>query len=571
MAPTEAPVLIVGAGPSGTMAALLLEQLGVETLVVERRAGPGRAPAAHVVNARTLEICRAAGVDAKALADAARDPADAGFVYWVTKLGGRVLGRLPFERQGDDQRELTPTPLRNLSQNRFEPILLEALRRSGGRVPRWRWQWESAIQTADGVRSRIRNLETGGEHEVASRYLIAADGAGSPIRKALGIDVVGPERIQSFVTIHFLANLRGTPEIPPGALFFVCDPAAGGGVFVIHDLDREAVYMHPFDPERESQTSYDGARCEHLVRQAMAGPAPGLSIETIGSWSMTAQVAEHYRQGRIFLIGDSAHRFPPTGGLGLNTGVQDAHNLAWKLAAVLQGWAPESLLETFETERRPVARTNADQSLRNALRLVEVAQALGVTDLSEASHARMEQALADASALERVRAAIARQAEHFDMPGLQLGFCYEQGALLRADAEHPPALGEVRRFTPSGCPGARLPHAWVEEHGARASLLDWVPLDRFVLLAGPAGQPWVDALASIDAVPLEGRRLSPAAVPDLERWLDVAGIDAQGALLVRPDQHVAWRARGAVADPARELSRALGAVLGTSNGQPEPG
>jgi 2,4-dichlorophenol 6-monooxygenase len=170
-------VLIVGAGPSGSMASLLLEQLGVETLLVERRPGPQRAPAAHVVNARTLEICRAAGVDAKALADAAQDPAEAGFAYFVTKLGGRVLGRLPFERQGDDQLAFTPTPLRNLSQNRLEPILLQALDRRAGRRPCWRHQWEAAEQGPDGVRSRIRDLETGALEEVTSSYLLAADGA----------------------------------------------------------------------------------------------------------------------------------------------------------------------------------------------------------------------------------------------------------------------------------------------------------------------------------------------------------------------------------------------------------
>jgi 2,4-dichlorophenol 6-monooxygenase len=564
--PPEVPVLIVGAGPTGAMAALLLERLGIETRIVERRAEPQRAPAAHVVNARTLEICRAAGVDMDALAGASQDPAEAGFVYWVTKLGGQVLGRLPFERQGDDQLAVTPTPLRNLSQNRFEPIVLQALERSAGRTPLWNHQWESAVETGDALRSRIRDLETGREHEVTSRYVIAADGAGSRVRKSLGIDVLGPDRIQSFIMIHFLANLRGVPEVPPGVLFFVCDPASGGGVFVIHDLERESVYMQPFDPETESVESYDPARCERLVREALNDPSLELRVETVSSWAMTAQVAERYRDGRVFLAGDAAHRFPPTGGLGLNSGVQDAHNLAWKLAAAMHGWAPESLLDSYESERRPVAQTNADQSLGNALRLFEVAQALGVTDFSEASHQRMEATLADPAGRERVSEAIARQAEHFDMPGLQLGFCYETGALVRGEGDRPPGAGEVREFTPSGCPGARLPHAWLGEGDERRSLLDEVPLDRFLLLAGPDGDAWLDSLGKLDGVPIEGHRLSHSSVSELEHWLEVAGIDADGALLVRPDQHVAWRARSAASDPAAALSDALRAVLRPESG-----
>jgi 2-polyprenyl-6-methoxyphenol hydroxylase-like FAD-dependent oxidoreductase len=502
-------------------------------------------------------------VDADALATAAKAPEEARWVYWVTRLGGRVLGRLPFERQGDDQLELTPTPLRNLSQNRFEPILLQTLRRVAGREPAWGQQWERATQDGDRVRSVVLDLESGDEREVVSRYLVAADGAGSRVRASLGIGVAGPDRIQSFIMVHFRAALRGLPEIPPGVLFFVCDPGGGGGVFVVHDLDAEAVYMHPFDPEAESEAQYDADRCANLVRDALEDPGLDFQVAHVGSWTMTAQVAERYRAGRVFLVGDAAHRFPPTGGLGLNSGVQDAHNLAWKLAAVSQGWAPASLLDSYESERRPVAQTNADQSLRNALRLFEVPLALGISDFSEASRRRMEQTLASDEGRERVRAAIEAQAEHFDMPGLQLGFCYEHGALSRAADERPPEP-QVREFVPSGCPGARLPHAWLATDGRRTSLLDRVPLDRFLLVAGPDGAAWTEALASVGAAPISGLRLDSRLLPQLERWLAIAGIGPAGALLVRPDQHVAWRSAGAAEKPVEELMLAWARIVGRS-------
>jgi 2,4-dichlorophenol 6-monooxygenase len=540
------------------MTSLLLERQGVETLLIERRDAPQTAPAAHVVNARTCEICRAAGVDAEAIGAAAKTPEDAGFAYWVTRLGGDVIGRLPFECQGEEQLAHTPTPLRNLSQSRFEPILADTLEKACGRRPRFGVQWESAEQDARGVVSQLRDLATDEVCEVRSGYLVAADGAGSRVRKSLGIDVVGPDRIQSFVMIHFRAVLRGIPEVPPGVLFFVCDPAAGGGAFVIHDLDREAVFMHPFDPDAESQGDYDAARCEGLIREALADPGLPLEIATIASWTMTAQVAECYRAGRVVLAGDAAHRFPPTGGLGLNTGVQDAHNLAWKLALVLRREAGEALLDSYDRERRPIGQCNANQSLKNAMKMLQVNVALGVSDFSEASAARMRQVLADPEARARVTATLADQAEHFHMPGLQLGFCYAEGALLRDDEPVPEI--EPRVFVASGRPGSRLPHAWLGPAEARVSLLDRVPLAGFLLVTGPEASGWRDAGEALGGTGVAMLALDEALLPDLDAWLGRAGIGRDGALLVRPDQHVAWRARGAGPAPARELAEALATV-----------
>ena len=474
MLPAEAPVMIVGGGPTGLLLARLLERQGLAPLVVERRAGPLRAPAAHVVNARSFEILRAAGIDGAALERAAVPPEDGGFVDWVTRLGGRRIGRLPFERQGDDQLTVTPTPLRNLSQNKLEPILADALE---GPV-HWRWEWESAEQDAKGVVSRCRHRETGEVAQVRARYLVAADGAGSRVRKSLGIEPVGPDKLQTFVMIHFEASLRERLGTPPGLLVFVCDPEATG-VFVVHDLDRESVFMLGYDDAKESLEDYPEARCERIVRSALEDPDLPLRIETVSTWAMTAQVAERYREGRIFLAGDAAHRFPPTGGLGLNSGIQDAHNLAWKLAAVVRGRTDDVLLDSYEAERRPVAQRNAEQSLGNALRLIQVPAALGLGDPGVPA-SRIEATLETPEGRARVDEAIATQAEHFDMPGLQLGFSYA------VDAPSP----DPRRFEPSGAPGARLPHAWLAEAAPQRSLLDLTPLDRFTLFTGPDDDAW---------------------------------------------------------------------------------
>ncbi|MBX3024881.1 FAD-dependent monooxygenase [bacterium] len=546
----EVPVLIVGGGPVGLAAGILLARLGIDSRIVERRPGPQPAPAAHAVNARTFEICRQAGVDMAALATASRPPSDAGWARWTTTLAGEELGALPYERQGDDVLAVTPTPLRNLSQHRFEPILVDTLRSLPAAALRWQHEWRSAEQDGDGITSLI--AADGGAYEVRSRWLLAADGAGSRVRKWLGIEPIGPARLQSFIMIHFEANLRPLVGGRPGVLYWLTD-VEGGVAFVAHDIDSTWVYMHAWDPDRERIQDYDEARCAALVRRAMGTDAHPFAIRTISPWTMTAQVAERYRDGRAFLIGDAAHRFPPTGGMGLNTGVQDAHNLAWKLGAVERRWADPSLLDTYEQERRPVAQRNADVSIANALRLFEVYEALG--GMGDAAAARRAEVLADPVARAGVAAAIANQAEHFDMLGLQLGFTYATGALIGDGSAAPALENPVRELVPNARPGARLPHAWV---GSR-STLDLIPYDRFTLITGSAGDAWAAAAATIEGIPLGHVALGR----DANRgWAEQLGIGTDGALLVRPDQHVAWRSPGAAPDPAAILGDVLARITG---------
>jgi 2-polyprenyl-6-methoxyphenol hydroxylase-like FAD-dependent oxidoreductase len=491
MTDREVDVLVVGAGPVGLTAAILLRRLGLTVDIVERREGPQRAPAAHVVNARTFEIWRQAGIDVDALRMLAQDPETAGWVHWVTKLGGPSLGCLPFEQQGDDTLDVTPTPLRNLSQHRIEPHLRDELHVLGVDV-RYATTWRAATQTASAV------ISTVDDHSVTSRWLLACDGAGSPVRHSLGIEPIGPTRLASFVMTHFRADLRATLPYT-GVLFWICDPDAGG-TFVAHG-DDEWVYMHPFDPNEHDASTFTPSRCRALVEAALADPGIDFEILTISPWIMTAQVAERYRSNRAFLVGDAAHRYPPTGGLGLNSGVADAHNLAWKIAAVHAG-ADDALLDTYEAERHPVAERFAEVSLANAMRLFEVPIAIAENG--------------------DVAAAIANQATHFDMLGLQLGYCYgAPQAGVPDDA--------VRRFEPRADVGARLPHGWVTRDDERCSTLDLVPLGSPVTIGGPGCEASVDLVVGRD-------------FDDPDGWWDRRiGLGPSGRIAVRPDQHVAQR------------------------------
>jgi 2,4-dichlorophenol 6-monooxygenase len=376
--------------------------------------------------------------------------------------------------------------------------------------------------------------------------------------------MIGPDRLQSFIMIHFEADLRHLVRDRPAILYWTVDPECSG-VFVAHAIDHTWVFMHPYDPDAESVDTYTEAHCAAIVQRAIGRDDVAFVIRDRSPWTMTAQVAASYRSGRVFLVGDAAHRFPPTGGMGMNTGIQDAHNLAWKLRAVRDSRAGAALLDTYESERRPIAQTNSEQSMMNALKMFEIFDALGVgTDLSAdrvAARARMHATLADPAGRARIATAFQNQRDHFDMFGLQLGFAYEEGALVADGTPKPAVENVVRDYVATGRPGARVPHAWIERGGARLSMLDLLQYDRFTLLAGADGAAWADAVRSLDH-PGVSCLVAGRDFTDREStWAGRAGIGRDGALLIRPDQHVGWRAPTTVANPAGQLSAALATIL----------
>jgi hypothetical protein len=345
----------------------------------------------------------------------------------------------------------------------------------------------------------------------------------------------------------------------PAILYWTVDPECLGA-FVAHDIEHTWVFMHAHDPETEPIARFTEPACAAIVRRAIGRADVDFVVRDVSPWTMTAQVAERYRAGHVFLLGDSAHRFPPSGGMGMNTGVQDAHNLAWKLAAVTHGWAGTPLLDTYETERRPIAQQNADQSLANAMRMLELLMELGITPNDGASRSVLEALLADDAGRERVQQAVARQQDHFDMLGLQLGIRYEAGALVPDGSAPPAPANPVRDYLPTTCPGARLPHAWIEQDGERRSILDLVAADGLTLIAGADGPAWKEAARRCTLAPLRSLVAGRDFTDPHGHWARVCELASDGALLVRPDQHVGWRASTASADPTTTLRTAVRAL-----------
>lgn len=534
----ETQVLIVGAGPVGQMAALLLARQGVSSVVVERRLERMTAPKAHAVNSRTLEICESAGLSAESVRATGAPADEAGWVRFVSTLTGTDFGHLPYERQQDDVKDCTPFPLSNIAQPEFE-ALLEAQLDGCDLVTLLRGaNCTSVDEAADHTVAAI-SFDEGGTESIKSRYVLAADGANSRLRTELGIALEGPADLQHNMMIHFEADLRPFIKDKPGILYFLFEPDSQGAL-IAYDLGKTWVLMHAFDPATTTPDTFDDATCIALVEKAVGAPLLDIKIKNAGPWSMCAQVAERYRQGRVFLIGDAAHRFPPTGGLGLNTGIGDAQNIAWKIAAVENGWADPRLLETYGEERRPVAQINTEQSLENSAKLFELFAALYGPD-PEQTRTHFDAISKNPTKFPELVKAIEVQRPHFDSLNLQLGYRYNSQSVNTPAVSVQAGPLDISSYVPSTQPGIAFPHHWAKLHGRRISLLSLLPMDQFTLLTGPDGGVWVDAIEQ-QAVPI--KHLVESVDFDLdEDWSELTCLSDQGALLIRPDRHIAQRYR----------------------------
>ncbi|MCP2321259.1 2-polyprenyl-6-methoxyphenol hydroxylase [Nocardia amikacinitolerans] len=549
MSDEHIPVLIVGAGPVGLATAYVLGTHGVRSIVCDQFDGINPHPRAHVVNTRSMELLRHWGVYDEIIEDAVDLNCGLSFV-WKHTVSGAEFGRIDLADAPAEHlaRRLgaSPVTVGSCAQDRVQRRLLEAVYRQGMADVRYGARVTSVLDHGDSVDVRVETRD--GEKRFGADYVVAAEGASGKIRRGLGIDVEGIPEFGRQINVYFHADLSRWTDEDPALLFWVLNTACPG-VFIRMGGNRWT-FNFGFDPARESVTDYTVERCAELIRGGVGAPDLEVDVRSVGTWILGASTARQYRKGRIFLAGDAAHQFPPTGGLGMNTGLVDADNLGWKLAAVLNGWGCETLLDTYESERRPVAVANAESSVANAMKMADAG--IGPNTLDVAARLESSDPAVAAAERERLAKSVPAQRPHFDYLELEIGYVYGVGCPSGTGAD--PLTVAV--------PGGRLPHAWINRNGVTISTHDLL-IPGFTLITGRDGAAWGHALVEIDTkIPVQvcvPRRDFEIAGPGL------CGIPDTGAILVRPDGHIAWRTDSSSATAARDLAAALDSACGATS------
>jgi putative polyketide hydroxylase len=535
----KVPVLVAGGGSVGLSAALFLAHHGVRALTVERHAGTSIHPRALGIGLRSLEIFREMGIEDQMRVAASRLAQNGGRIS-VRTVAGADLDALPrglpsLQARRELGGRVSPARGGSCSQDLLDRVLLEGVLARGAEV-RFGVEVVAVEQDELGVTATLAERDGGRPGRVRADYLVAADGAGGAIRESLGVPATGPGTLgPPLVNILFQADLR---HLVGGREFLLCEVANDEvqGLLIAIGGDRWVLHV-AFDPDRgERAEDFTADRCAALARAAIGQPDLPVAVLSILPWRAAARVADRFSDGRVFLVGDAAHVVTPLGAFGLNAGLADTHNLAWKLAMVLRGQAGPGLLDTYDAERRPVALFTLEQSLLR-LRHPEL---------------HWDQSL------------VAERARHGVANAMVVGLGYRYASSAVVDPEPAPSLEDLERDL-DGAPGSRLPHAWLLRDGEQLSTLD-VGAGGFALLAGPAGQRWCDAArraASRLGLDLVAWRIAPdgdAADPG-GRWTETAGTGDHGALLARPDGFVAWRSPAVAADPEALLGAVLRGVL----------
>lgn len=538
------PVLIVGGSLVGLSTSLFLGRLGVPHMLVERHSATSIHPRGRGNNVRTMELFRVAGIEQDIRAAASLLADNHGILQAPTLVGDAGEWLFKHIDPGGGLARFSPAGWCLCSQNDLEPVLLHGARRLGGDL-RYSHELQSFEQDGEAVTAVVRDRATDERYTVRADYLVAADGPRSPVRRRLGIGRTGPGDLFANVSVTFASKLLA--DVVADRRFICCyltDPGADGALLPV-DNEEHWVFHAPWHPERgETLDEFTEERLGRHIRRAIGVPDLDVEITGKASWCAAERVADRYVAGRVLLAGDSAHEMSPTGAFGSNTGIQDAHNLAWKLAAVLGGWAGPGLLETYDTERRPVAlATSARASARSV----------------EHSHP----GFAPAPGVGGGRRG--------GILNVVLGYRYPRGAVLGA-APGQEAVPDTMRLT--GEPGSRAPHMWLRRGSERLSTLDLYERSMVLLSDARSAAGWHSAARRIAAdgdVPLESYRIGAevtydtldgedGAVPD---WTHTHGTTPDGAVLVRPDGFVAWRTADAAPDPEATLREVLSTVLRT--------
>ncbi|MBK6007356.1 FAD-dependent oxidoreductase [Ramlibacter ginsenosidimutans] len=524
----DTDVLVVGAGPVGLTLAMDLAARGVQVVIAEirRYAEPPNVKCNHVA-ARTMERFRRLGV-AEKLRDAGL-PADyPNDVVFRTSVTGTELTRIPIpcradrytSREGPDTWWPTPEPPHRINQLFLEPILLEHTAALQGVTLLNRTQLTLFAQREGGVEATALDLDTGAERRIRCRYMVGCDGGSSTVRKAIGAKLEGTPVIQRVQSTYIRApQLRAMIPGKPAWSYYSVNPRRCGTVFAIDGHETWLVHNHlnPDEPD------FDTIDRDWAIRQIL-GVGPDFQYEVLSKedWVGRRLVADRFRDRNVFIAGDAAHLWVPYAGYGMNAGIADALNLSWLLAARLQGWGDEAILDAYEAERQPITMQVSNFAMDHAAKMIKARRAVPAN--IEAQDAAGAQARREVG-----EEAYALNVQQFCCAGLNFGYFYQGSPIIAGDGETPPAY-TMGDFTESTVPGCRAPHFWLADG---RSLYD----------AFGAGYTLLRFDVRADVAPLQSaarERGMPLTI------VDVAGVEPPAAyrhalLLCRDDQHVAWR------------------------------
>ena len=501
-------VIIVGGGPVGLSAAICLAYQGIESVLIEKNPSTTNHPKARGVNGRSMELFRLWGLE-----DQLRQyqmPQEAYRFTWMEDFQGKEITRV---QATVDYSQYSPTRSSVIAQDVVEQELFKKAQSLPLIDLRFNTEMVDVTQDEEQVTVVILNQETNQNETLTAQYLIAADGANSSLRKLFNIEMEGVDNLGIFCNIYCEMNLDKYVEHRPSVGFMFTRPDLRGTFILSKDGHRKWLVGVRLDTNRNlTKDKFTDDFCVEYVKKVINDPEVEVRLINKTFWTMAALIAKQYRVGRVFLAGDAAHRLPPTGGFGMNTGIQDVHNLAWKIAMVINRQAEESLLDTYFTERVQIAETNTYWSINNAKRYEKIFTALEQNDL-----VTFEEALKD-------------QSFHINNILLDLGFIY--GSEYQTQAVYKPTT-QI---------GARAPHCWLSKDNEQISTLDLYD-NQFVLVCHPEAHYWQNKYhqftCKIVTIGEQGEYLDKN-----HDFLEKYEITQAGAVLVRPDGHVAWCSKG---------------------------
>ncbi len=569
-------VLIVGTGPAGGAASLFLSSYGIDNVVLTRYGWTANTPRAHITNQRTIELMRDMGIEDQ-IVDKGTTHELMGQTAFCTSLAGEEIGRIrtwgTHPQRLADYTEASPTLPCDLPQTLFEPILVSTAASRGARL-RFDTEYVSLEQDDDGVTATVRDRLSGETYQIRAKYLIGADGGRSKVAQDIGLPMAGAMDIEGSMNIVFEADLSKYVAHRPSVLYWVLQPGAqiggiGAGLVRMVRPWNEWLIVWGYDINQPAPV-VDEAMATEIVHNLVGDDTIEVKLKGTSVWSVNHMYAEKASVGRVFCMGDAIHRHPPSNGLGSNTSIQDAYNLAWKLALVLKGQATPKLLDTYDEERTPIARQIVDRANKSRTQFGQIFHALGMTPDAPAGRtidSRKDDTPEGAEQREELRKAIELKDYEFNAHGVELGQRYRSAAVVPDGTDEPAYDRDPELYYhPTTWPGARIPHAWLTRGTDTVSTLDVVGKGRFTLLTGIGGEAWVKAakvVAEQTGIDLEPVVIGPGRELDdlYGDWARLREITDTGCLVVRPDAHIAYRSHTLPEDATAALSDAFQALL----------